>query len=214
MNYSEIVALALSYADRTDAEVVDRVDDFIEIAEARINRLLEVRKMATRSTITTVTNQIYYGLPSNFAGLRDIEIYGTSADPLSSDFRQTLQYLTPEQMNQKTATPAASTSASSKIYYTIIADQIQIHPAQSGNTMEIVYYQTVPNLNSTDTTNWLGDSAPDAYVFGILAEINAFVKDATTSDLWNTRFLGVMNQLSQDDAKDRWSGQPLQMRAT
>jgi hypothetical protein len=214
MNYSEIVALSLSYSDREDAEVSDRINDFIEITEARINRLLEVRKMATRSTITTVADQIYYGLPSNFSGLRDIEIYGTTTAPTSSDFRQTLQYVTPEQMNQRTATPAASTSAYSQIYYTIVADQIQIHPAQDGRTMEIVYYQNVPNLNVVDTTNWLTDSAPDAYVFGILTEINAFVKDAATSDLWNTRFLGVMNQLSQDDAKDRWSGQPLQMRAT
>jgi len=80
--------------------------------------------------------------------------------------------------------------------------------------MEIVYYQTVPNLNATDTDNWLSFAAPDAYIFGILVEISAFVKDATTSSLWDNRFLQVMNQISDDDKNDRWSGGTLQVRLT
>ena len=214
MNYADIVSLSLSYSDRSDLEVTSRVDNFIEIVEARMNRLLETRSMSARSIVATIKDQEYYGLPSNWAGMRDIEIYGTSSDPSSAQGRQTLQYLTPEQMNQKTGLPTATYSVNSQIYYTIVANQIQIFPTQDSRTMEIVYYQTVPNLNATDTDNWLSFAAPDAYVFGILVEISAFVKDATTSSLWDNRFLQVMNQISDDDKNDRWSGQALTVKLT
>ena len=214
MNYADIVSLSLSYSDRSDLEVTSRVDNFIEIVEARMNRLLETRRMSARSIVATIKDQEYYGLPSNWAGMRDIEIYGTSSDPSSAQGRQTLQYLTPEQMNQKTGLPTATYSVNSQIYYTIVANQIQIFPTQDSRTMEIVYYQTVPNLNATDTDNWLSFAAPDAYIFGILVEISAFVKDATTSSLWDNRFLQVMNQISDDDKNDRWSGGTLQVRLT
>ena len=214
MNYADIVSLSLSYSDRSDLEVTSRVDNFIEIVEARMNRLLETRRMSARSIVATIKDQEYYGLPSNWAGMRDIEIYGTASDPSSAQGRQTLQYLTPEQMNQKTGLPTATYSVNSQIYYTIVANQIQIFPTQDSRTMEIVYYQTVPNLNATDTDNWLSFAAPDAYIFGILVEISAFVKDATTSSLWDNRFLQVMNQISDDDKNDRWSGGTLQVRLT
>jgi len=40
------------------------------------------------------------------------------------------------------------------------------------------------------------------------------VKDATTSSLWDNRFLQVMNQISDDDKNDRWSGQALTVKLT
>jgi len=203
MNYSEIIELALGYADRSDAEVTDRMDDFLKLVEARVNRKLEVRKMSTRSQINTVEGQAYYGLPTDFNGLRDIEIAG--------DKTLTLRYLTPEQMNMQTQT---STDAYTQIYYTIVADQLQIHPTQSDNVLEIVYYQMLPALTDVDIENWLSFVAPDAYVFGLLVEINSFVKDATTAQLWDGRFEQVMDELETDDKDDRWSGTPLQVRVT
>ena len=94
MNYAEIVALALSYADRTDAEVANRVDDFLRVVESRINRVLKTMDMSTRTTTITITDKEYYTLPDDFAGMRDIEIREAA-----SSYKTTLQYLNPEQLN-------------------------------------------------------------------------------------------------------------------
>jgi len=208
MNYADIVDTALSFADRADAEITSRVDKFIKMVESRVNRKLKTRKMSVRSQIVTEDDKEYYGLPSDFAGLRDIEM--TDAGSIE---RETLTYATPEQMNALTERTILA-GENAKIYYTIIADQLQIHPRQDARIMEIVYYQRLPNLNSSDTTNWLGDYAPDCYIFGILTEISAFVKDANAAKLWDDRFVGALNELDRDDIDERWSGTPMQMRVT
>jgi len=209
MTYDEIKALALSYADREDAEVSDRIDDFIVIVESRINRMLEVRKMSTRTQTTAIADQEYYGLPADFSGIRDIEI----SDLATGKFRQTRAYLTPDQMKIESAKNVIS-GTGRQVYYTIVADQFQIYPPVTDKTIEIIYYQNLPPLTSVSPDNWLSFFAPDAYVFGILTEINSFVKDAQTSALWDQRFNEVVKQLDYDDARDRWSGTPMQIRNT
>lgn len=203
MNYTEIITTALAYSDSDDIEVAANLDNFIKVVEARVNRALDVRKMATRATITTIEDTEYYGLPYDFIGLRDIEIY----DPESATSRITAKYLNPEQMNAM-----ASATITGQAYYTIIADQLQILPTSSAKTLEIVYYQRVPNLNETNPVNWLATDNPDAYIFGIMVEINSFVKDAESASMWDSRFLSSVDEIKTDDGLSRWSGTPMQVR--
>ena len=162
--------------------------------------------MATRSLVAMVADQTYYGLPADFSGARDVEFVD-----IGGANRETLSLVTPEQMTQR----AASTLVTGvQPVYTIVANQIQIYPPQDGRVMEIVYYQNLPNLTVLDAENWLSAYAPDAYVFGLLVEINAFVKDATSAQLWDGRFKEVMNELDADDQRGRWSGPSLKVRVT
>jgi len=208
MNYNEIVSLALSYADRTDNEVTSRMDDFLRMTESRVNRAFKVRNMSTRAVLSMIEDQVYYGMPADFNGLRDIEIY----DSLTPNSKQTLKYLSPEQMNNRVSASNAGVN-SAFIYYTIIANQLQITPAQSsGKTMEIVYYQDLRPLGTADPENWVSVYVPDAYVNGLLTEISAFVKDKEAALLWNERFVISLAEISDDDAETRWSGTAMETR--
>ena len=96
MIYQDIISIAMDYADKTnDSEVAARMDSFLRIIEARVNRRLQVQKMSVRAYILTTENDEYYSLPDDFNGLRDIEL----KDSLSSANRTTLEYVSPEQMN-------------------------------------------------------------------------------------------------------------------
>ena len=204
MNYSEIVDLALSYADRQDEEVTSRVDKFIKIMESRTNRKLRTFDMSVRSQLPMVEDQVYYGLPADFGGLRDIEMVSASESG-----RKTLSYVSPEQMNGFSNRGGSSR----KIYYTLVAKQIQIWPTQTDEfTMEIIYYQKVTNLNSTDNENWLAESNPDAYIFGILVEISSFTKDKDTALMWDGRFRETLGEIVDEDQQDRWSGTAMEVR--
>jgi len=202
MNYDEVKELALAYADREkDTEILAKIDLFIRVTEARVNRVLKVQKMSVRTQIMTVLDQEYYGLPLDFSGLRDIEI---RTDDTAQD-RITLQYLSPEQMNDA----AKRGATSKKIFYNIIANQLQIYPTQDSKLLELVYYSKVPALNSVDATNWMSLDNPDVYLFGIMVEISAFVKDAAAAQLWDTRFVAAMEEIHHDDKLTRWSGTSL-----
>ena len=158
MDYNSIKSLALSYADREDIDVINRMDDFLRVTESRINRYLDVGEMFNRAVMVTQDDQEYYGLPSDFSTLRDIEIH-SGADTNS---RITPAYYSPEQFNT-----AKSMTSGSGPMYTIIANQIQISPVCTGDYIEIVYAQKIPELNEKNAINWISESAPDLYVFGL-----------------------------------------------
>jgi len=206
MTYDEITSVALSYSDReSDAELPSKLDSFLRIVESRVDRVLKTQKMTIRTLLNTVQGQEYYGLPADFAGLRDIEIRGQDNIGGAARERVTLEYLTPEQMNSATGFSAGT----GNIYYTIIANQLQISPTQDNMVLELVYYRKLPNLTANDNTNWLSDDNPDTYVFGLMVEISAFVKNPDATSLWNSRFKESLGEIDLDDSKARWSGSML-----
>jgi len=202
MNYTEIINLALSYSDRTDSDITERMGDFVKIVEARINRALRVNQMSTRSIVVTLKDQQYIGLPKDFAGIRDIEVKEKGATKGT-----TIHYINPEQMNG-----AIQVDGPGNIYYTIISNQIQLFPAQDDKLLEIVYYRLLDHLDIDNDTNWLSLRYPDSYVFGLIVEIESFVKNPTGAEMWNQRFESALQEISHEDQIDRWSGTPLTVK--
>jgi len=200
VNYEEIKDTALQYSDRTDADIVTKMDAFLRIVESRINRNLRIMQMSTRSIVLTVDEQHYFGLPSLFAGVRDIEVREKEAVK-----GQTCVYASPEQMNSKSVNDGC-------IYYTIVANQIQLFPPQDDKVLEIIYYQRLTPLSTEDDTNWLSDRYPDVYVFALLVEIGSFVKNAAGAQLWNERMSSAITEIQDEDAVDRWSGSALTIK--
>ena len=198
MDYDSIKGVAYDYADRLDnVEATNRYDSFLRMVESRINKRLRIFTMSNRAIIATIKDKEYYGLPADFLSLRDIEIRPNG----ESIPRQTAIYLNPEQMNNV----ASNTTC---FYYTIIAQQIQIRPAKEDMIMEVVYHRKVGEL-SQSLNNWVAEDYPDCYVFGLLVEINAFVRDANAAALWGERFSTSLEELTVADNSDRWSGIPL-----
>ena len=201
MTYNDIVNLTLGYADRQDDEVATRMDNFLRVTEARINRVLMTLDMSCRSKTSMDSSVEYYPLPLDYSVMRAIKVI----DNTNSASRVTLLQVNPEQManlvnNGETQFPC----------YTVISGAIQVQPFYDNtHSLEIDYFQTLPPLSSSITTNWLSDSNPDAYVFGLLVEINSFVKDAEASTLWDGRFQQAMSEITLNDAKSTWSGTSL-----
>ena len=204
MNYTDIVAAAKAYADRIDAEVSDNIDVFILMAESKINRILKTRDQSTRAFITAVELQEFYPLPTDYAGMRNLQ-YNSEIPTSSTSQTHSYDYMTPVLFNERRNQPFGG-----KFYYTVIADQLQIFPALCPDqTLEMIYYQKVPNLNSESVTNWLSDNYPDIYISGIVSEIEFFVKNYEVGDAWQQRLNAALDELKSSDIEERWSGAPL-----
>lgn len=203
MNYIEMVAAIKSYADRNDAEVDASIDTFFLMAEARINRSLRVSEMTTRASVATMAEKEYYALPPDFSGIRDIELQDAAGK------RHGMEYLPPSQMNI-----IHSYEESTNYYYTIIAGNLHILPIQdAGATIEIVYYQKIPNLDGDVTeSNWLSEIYPDIYMSSLMIEVEKFVKNKEAVMFWKAEFTEAVNALTDADKHDRWSGPPLRTR--
>ena len=184
---------------RTDQDTIDMMDSFLVIVEARLNRALDIKDMYFRAVLETEEAQGYYGLPSGFMSMRDIQIEAT----ISGGDKITPVYVSPEVMNAAiTRVPEYLTGA----VYTIIANQIQIYPAQDNQLLEVTYRKRLDALSTNTPQNWLSVQSPDAYIFGLLVEINAYAKDGESAQIWESRFSNTISVLNQQDKETKWSG--------
>lgn len=207
MKYSEIKALALSYADRSDLATTSRMDSFISMAESRINRLLKTRKQSARMYTAAIRGQDYYPLPTDYLGMRSIKVVHTTAPDLATS-SVGMEYLTPDQLDLK-----RGTHAKDGYYYTIIDDQFFVHPRlPDGYTIEIVYYRRVPPLSEECEENWLSEACPDIYISAIVAEISVFIKDYEAAGIWAERVSLAIQELDTTDAQERWTAATLTTR--
>jgi hypothetical protein len=209
MTYDEIVNISLSYADRTDTAVTSRIDLFMRVVESRINRLLVIEDMSVRYVFPEPNPANgRYDLPVDFSAIQDIAIVGLT----DATDRKTLSLVNPEQMN--TATSNVNIDSSLKHFYQILGSQLIIQPPVVDGTdcLEIVYYGNIIPLDATVGSNWISTNHPDLYINGILTEINAFVKDAEASVMWDGRFKQVIGELDEADKVLVYSGTPLQTR--
>jgi hypothetical protein len=201
MNYSEIKALALNYADRADdTEVVASFDNMLKIVEAKLNRVLQVKGQTKRAYIATEAGKAIYTLPPDFAGMRTITVKANITDNSGTIG----QYRTPEMFS-------AEISGETFIY-TMFGDVLQVNPTYDAQYFEILYYSKVTPLNSGIMQNFIGDSYPDAYIFGLLVEISAFVKDFESATAWDSRFRQVLDEMDFESSQDQWSSPSLQVR--
>jgi len=211
MDYNEIILAGTSYADRAnDPEIVANLDLFLSFGEARLSRLLKVRKASVRAVLVMADDQEYYSLPSDFGGMRDIQIISTNDGGQVRN--RTLEMMNPQQMNNQSQTSTGN-NTNQLGYYTIIADQIQVWPVgNSGANLEIVYYRTIPPLTSIDSTNWVSEDHPDIYLCLLMYEIELFTKNHTIADGWTNRLDVALRELATSDDLERWSGTPLSTR--
>jgi hypothetical protein len=206
LNYNDIVDTALKYADRQDSTLVTaQMDNFMRIVESRMNRLLTIEDMSMRYQFPFPNpTDGRYELPVDFSALQDISIV-TVADTTQ---RNTLLLVNPEQMNDMTNTQ--NIPASAKRFYNIIANQLVIQPVIDDTyILEIVYYGNVLPLTGSAPNNWVATNHPDCYIFGLLVEINSFMKDPAATQGWDARFTQTIAEMTEADEVLVYSGTPL-----
>jgi hypothetical protein len=212
VDYNEVQTVSYGYADREDQETIDRYDDFLRIVEARINRQISTLKLTNRASLPMDENQERYGLPNDFEGMIDLQITGTDGQGRTST--RTAEYRTPSRIQEIKNNNVDQTSGTNGVYYNIINNELLIIPTQEDtNTIEMTYYRRIPELTTNNLTNWISEDNPDCYVFGVLTEISAFVKDANAAALWGGRFDSALQEIKNNDIDIRWdSGTALQIR--
>ena len=203
MNFKDIKDTAQAYVDRYDEELVKVIPAFTRIVEGKINNALKTGEQSVRGQIWLERDQEYYGLPGDWGGFRDVEIIQDG-----QKVGRTLTYLAPEEMNKLNRRDEGRKRHN---YYTVIANQIQVAPPTDNEVLEVVYYQRLPALVNDTDANWLTEKNPDAYVFGLCAEISAFAKDEISFQVYDMRFKETLGQITQDDQVTRWSGPSLRV---
>ena len=186
MNYTELKTQITSYTKRAD--LTSSLDTFIDFFEAHVNATLRVAPMEVNITASPVSGLVT--LPSDYLGMRRVKS-GTS----------TLNYVTPDRFLD-----FGTTSAN---VYTIVGNVLDPNTSED---IVYTYYQKVPALSSSNLTNWLIDSYPNAYLYGCVAEAMIFSKGDASIPLQLRE--ATLNGVKKSDKKARWGGTPLRQNTS
>ena len=200
--FAQLKTAAANWLDRSD--LPDRIPEFITLAEARFNRILRIRDMETVSTaISTSAGTREYNLPTGFVQMREFHL---STDPITP-----LAYITPEMMSRM---QAGSTKAKPEVF-TIIADKVRLGPNPDAvYTTSMLYYKAFTALSDSATTNDMLTNNPDVYLYGTLLEAEPFIMNDERVALWATAFRQAIDDIQNQDNKDRHSGSQLRVMNT
>lgn len=182
-NYTELQAAISSWHHRDVAQI----PDFIELAEVRINNLLESRLSEVDTTLTATIASRYIALPSRFKSVYGLWL--TTYLP-----RDEIQYRLPEVLN------VDENSSGQPDYYTIDGSNIAFNrKADIAYTFTLRYRQKYSI--ATTTTNDILTNYPDVYLFSSLVEACLFARDDPT--IFEQRFQSAVENAQISESKNK-----------
>jgi hypothetical protein len=202
--YSELQTAITNWLRRGgDTDLVTRAPELITLAEAQFNRTLRHRSMEVQTDLTLTSGTATIALPSDYIEARAL-VMQTSP-------KRVLSYVTPTQLDRNW--PSGSTGLPSE--YTIIGSNIKLGKApDSAYALELTYYQQIPALSDSATSNWLLTSHPDIYLYGALLQGAPYLSDDERVPIWGAFYDRAKQGLDKDAARTSWSGGPLTARVS
>jgi hypothetical protein len=200
--YAELKSNITDFLNRDDLDTVSPT--FISLVEADMNRNIRHWKMEARSTAEIDTK--YSAIPADL--LEPIRFHVTSGDT------NPLELISQSQLLSRQA-QSLNTSGKPR-YYALSAGELQVHPAPDGvYDAELYYYQKIPALSDSNTTNWLLGEYPDAYLYGALVHSAPYLKEDARITTWAALYQSAVDAINavSDQTKYGGSGRRLKIRA-
>lgn len=159
--YTELQAAVQSWLNRNDSQLP--ITDFIELAEAEANSRVRVKQNMTTATLSLVAGNNYVALPADC--LEEVELnWADSTDQLNRVSYNDLDYA------------RGAGNSGRPLAYAINGTNINFNcTADATYSLTLRYYEAWDLVG--DSTNWLLLNHPDVYLFGALAEANAWLGD-------------------------------------
>lgn len=195
-NYATLVAFVVNHL-QLDPETEAEVPTFIGLAEASLRRMLTTPEREEQTTLTTVADQSYVTLPDDVRQIR--AAYFDSDYPLS-----------PVSLNTLLGYSAASGSPQ---VYCVANQSLFLSPTpDAAYSVVLTYLAKIPPLSATNTTNWLIENHPDAYLYAVLMQAEAFRANDERIPLLASALDGVVDQINKEGNRYRNSA-PMRLRS-
>lgn len=175
--YAELQTAIGDWLNRADLD--QKIPDFIRLAESTLNDVLRQADMITQSTGVTITSG-RATLPADALEVVYAQVGSTEDEPL--------EQISPQQLTMLRRT--RTRDAANPRFFAIIGRQIVVTPTPSSGTLDIDYYQRIPALTTSNTSNWLLDDAPHVYLYTSLLHATPFLMD-------DARYQVFQNTVSQ-----------------
>lgn len=183
--YAELkTAIPNWFRDRQD--LAAQTDEFIDLAEALLNSKLRCRQMETVASLTPTNNVCT--LPTDYVEYKRVVE--------EASIRRKLAYITEDAADGLYPSRYSGLAC----HFMIVGSSLTALPL-SANNIELTYYQKLPALSDSNTTNWLLTEHPGLYLHACLMYAAEYVSDGLNVDdiaresKWVETYLGTISEV-------------------
>ena len=191
MTYDSLVADISSYLERTDAATLAKIPTFIMLAEQIIASQIKFLGNLTVNTSNMVATQAIIDKPARWHKTvsMNITVAGERFPVLLRKYEYLREYW-----------PNATDTDVPKFYcdYDYTHWLVAPTPDQDYN-FEVLYYERVQPLDSSNQTNWFTTYAPQALLYGSLLQAMPFLKNDNRIQMWQQQYDLIMATLKAED---------------
>jgi hypothetical protein len=194
-SYADLQTAVANFLARSD--LTAQIPNFIQLAEARINRELETREQEKRALATLTAGDEYIALPTDLREVREVKL---NTSPLT-----VLEYMSPTALD----TQYSSNGLGKPKGYSIVGKEMKLRPIpDTAYSAEIMYIGSVDTLSAT-TTPVLFLRSPDVYLYGALTEAYVYLLDEQRAAQYDEKFTRAINEVRMDEERSHYGTGPL-----
>jgi len=190
MTYDSLTSTVLQYLERRDRAVVDAVPTFITLAEFEIAEQIKTLGQLQVAESTMLADNALLQKPARWR--KTVSMSVTVNGKKQPVLLRKYEYL-------KNYWPDSSQTDVPLYYADTDWDHWFIAPTPDQDyEFEVLYYERIAPLSSTNQTNWLTQNAPNAMLFGTLLQAMPFLKN-DQRQIFQQKYTEAMQTLKGED---------------
>jgi len=190
MTYDSLTSTVLQYLERKDAAVVAAIPTFISLTEFEI-----AQEIKTLGQLQVAQSHMTAGNPVLQKPARWRKTVSMNVTTQTGDqpvFLRKYEYL-------RNYAPSSSMGDVPQYYADTDWDHWYLAPTpDQAYAFEVLYYERIEPLSSTNQTNWLTMNAPNAMLFGTLLQAMPFLKNDQRV-IFQQKYTEALNSLKTED---------------
>jgi hypothetical protein len=191
MTYDSLYENIQSYLERTDTATIEKIPTFIMLAEQVIAADLKFLGNLTVNTSSMVQGEAVLDKPARWHKTvsMNITVDGKRRPVLLRKYEYLRNYW-----------PDATLEDVPEYYCDYDYTHWLIAPTPAAPyDFEVLYYERVQPLSSSNQTNWFTEYAPQAMLYGSLLQAMPFLKNDERIAMWQPQYDQIINVLKAED---------------
>jgi hypothetical protein len=191
MTYDSLVENIQSYLERNDTATLDKIPLFIMLAEQVIASKIKFLGNLTVNTSNMIIDTAVIAKPARWHKTVSMNI--TAAGEREPVLLRKYEYL-------RNYAPDPTATGTPKYYADYDYSNWLVAPTpDAAYNFEVLYYERVQPLDSTNQTNWFTIYAPQALLYGSLLQAMPFLKNDERLPMWQAQYDAIMATLAEED---------------
>lgn len=190
LTYDSLTSSVLQYLERNDDAVIEAIPTFITLCEFEIAQQIKTLGQQQVVDSTMTINNAVIPKPARWRKTVSFNVTGSSGTP-SPVYLRKYEYLLNYNTGGTTGLP---------LYYSDYDyDHWLVSPTPDANyDFQVLFYERLQPLSSTNQTNWLTQNAPNAMLYGTLLQAMPFLKNDQRT-IFQQKYQEAMSVLKTED---------------